>query len=70
MAGIHDDGSYFKLKNKNTIDNLETRMANVKPFVDQIYVIPSTDPLPYIRAMVSQQDIAVRSIVLLFVRVV
>jgi cytidyltransferase-like protein len=57
VAGIHDDESYFKLKNKYTIDNLETRMANAKPFVDQIYVIPSTDPLLYIKSMVSQQDI-------------
>lgn len=57
VAGIHDDASYFKLKGKNTIDNLETRMDNVKPFVDQIFVIPSTDPMPYIKAMVSQQDI-------------
>ena len=57
VAGIHDDESYFKLKNKYTIDNLETRMANVKPFVDQIYVIPSTDPLLYIKSMVSEQDI-------------
>ena len=60
VAGIHDDASYFQLKDKDTIDNLETRMDNVKPFVDQIFVIPSTDPLPYIRAMVSQQDISVR----------
>mmetsp|Transcript_21188 Transcript_21188/g.50369 ORF Transcript_21188/g.50369 Transcript_21188/m.50369 type:complete len:413 (+) Transcript_21188:892-2130(+) len=58
VAGIHDDESYFKLKNKYTIDNLETRMKNVKPFVDQIYVIPSTDPLLYIKSMVSEQDIA------------
>lgn len=57
VAGIHNDESYFQLKQKNTIDNLETRMALVKPFVDQIFVIPSTDPLPYIRAMVSEQDI-------------
>lgn len=58
VAGIHDDESYFKLKNKYTIDNLETRMKNVKPFVDQLYVIPSTDPLMYIKSMVSEQDIA------------
>eukprot|EP00536_Pseudo-nitzschia_multiseries_P007080 jgi/Psemu1/319046/estExt_fgenesh1_pm.C_1600005 len=58
IVGIHDDESYFKLKNKYTIDNLETRMANVKPFADQIYVIPSTDPLVYIKNMVSDQDIA------------
>lgn len=57
VAGIHDDESYFKLKNKYTIDNLETRMNNVKPFVDQLYVIPSTDPLLYIQSMVSTQDI-------------
>lgn len=57
VAGIHDDESYFKLKNKYTIDNLETRINNVKPFVDQIFVIPSTDPLMYIKGMVSDQDI-------------
>eukprot|EP00586_Coscinodiscus_wailesii_P006286 CAMPEP_0172483190 /NCGR_PEP_ID=MMETSP1066-20121228/10076_1 /TAXON_ID=671091 /ORGANISM="Coscinodiscus wailesii, Strain CCMP2513" /LENGTH=416 /DNA_ID=CAMNT_0013246917 /DNA_START=199 /DNA_END=1449 /DNA_ORIENTATION=- len=57
VAGIHDDESYFKLKNKYTIDNLETRMKNVKPFVDQLYVIPSTDPLLYIKSVVSEQDI-------------
>jgi cytidyltransferase-like protein len=61
VAGIHDDASYFKLKNKNTIDNLEVRIENIKPFVDQIFVIPSTDPLLYIKAMVSEQDIATGS---------
>jgi cytidyltransferase-like protein len=58
VCGIHDDESYYQLKNKYTIDNLETRMNNVKPYVDQIYVIPSTDPLLYIKSMVSEQDIA------------
>jgi cytidyltransferase-like protein len=57
VAGIHDDESYFKLKSKYTIDNLETRMKNVKPYVDQLYVIPSTDPLLYIKSVVSEQDI-------------
>lgn len=61
VAGIHDDESYFKLKNKHAIENLETRIDNVKPFVDQIFVIPSTDPLIYIKAMVSEQDIATGS---------
>lgn len=61
VAGIHDDASYFKLKNKYTIDNLETRMANVKPYVDQLFVIPSTDPLVYVKSMVSDQDIATGS---------
>jgi len=57
IVGVHDDESYFKLKSKYTIDNLETRMKNVKPFADQIYVIPSTDPLLYIQSMVSNQDV-------------
>uniref|UniRef100_A0A7S2VY37 SPX domain-containing protein n=1 Tax=Eucampia antarctica TaxID=49252 RepID=A0A7S2VY37_9STRA len=57
VAGIHCDESYFKLKNKYTIDNLETRMNNVKPFVDQLFVIPSTDPTPFLKCMVSEQDI-------------
>lgn len=57
VAGIHDDESYYKLKNKYTIDNLETRMQNVKPYVDQLFVIASTDPLNYIKCMVSDQDI-------------
>lgn len=58
VAGVHDDESYYQLKQKYTIDNLETRMNNVKPYVDQIFVIPSTDPLLYIKSMVSDQDIA------------
>jgi len=57
VAGIHDDESYFKLKNKYTIDNLETRMENAKPFVDQLFVIPSTKPDLYLKSMVSEQDI-------------
>ncbi|GMH54651.1 hypothetical protein TrLO_g10970 [Triparma laevis f. longispina] len=57
VAGIHDDASYFKLKKKHPIDNLEKRMANLKPHVDMIYVIPSTDPMPYIQMAVSDQDI-------------
>ena len=57
VAGIHDDASYYKLKKKYPIDTLEVRMRNVKPFVDQLYVIPSTDPLLYIQSVVSEQDV-------------
>ena len=59
VVGIHDDESYFKLKNKQPIDNLAKRMAAVKPYVDQIFVIPHTDPLEFIKAAVSTQDIEV-----------
>jgi len=57
VAGIHDDASYFKLKKKYPIDTLEKRMEKVKPYVDQLFVIPSTDPLLYIKSVVSDQDI-------------
>lgn len=57
VAGIHDDASYYKLKKKYPIDTLEVRMRNVKPFVDQLYVIPSTDPLLYIQSVVSEHDV-------------
>lgn len=33
-------------------------MANVRQFADMVFVIPDTDPTPYIQAMVSPQDIA------------
>ena len=36
IVGIHDDDSYFRLKNKVPIDNTEKRMANVKKYVDQV----------------------------------
>ena len=32
-------------------------MKNVKPFVDQLYVIPTTEHLLYIKSVVSEQDI-------------
>jgi len=57
VIGIHDDLSYFKLKNKHPVDNLETRIKNIKPFVDIVFVIPDTEPTTYIKAAVSQQDI-------------
>jgi cytidyltransferase-like protein len=57
VVGLHDDASYFKLKRKHTIDNLEKRIENIKPFCDQVFVIPSTDPTPFLRAMVSDQDV-------------
>ena len=58
IVGIHDDASYLALKNKMPIDDLERRMANVKPYVDQIFVIPHTEPTPYLKSMVSDRDVS------------
>jgi len=57
IVGIHDDESYFKLKNKYPIDTLEIRIKNIKEYVDQIYVIPAINPTLYIKSMVSNKDI-------------
>lgn len=57
VVGIHDDDSYERLKSKRPIDSLATRMANVKPFADMVFVIPDVSPGSWLRAMVSQQDL-------------
>lgn len=57
VVGVHDDESYFKMKGKHTVEDLETRMARVKPFADQLYVVPHTDPSLYVRCFVSDQDV-------------
>jgi len=56
-VGVHDDKSYFQLKKKHPIDDLKTRMSCVKPFADVVFVIPDTDPTPYMKAAVPQVDI-------------
>ncbi|EDQ86129.1 uncharacterized protein MONBRDRAFT_38560 [Monosiga brevicollis MX1] len=57
VVGVHDDESYFKLKNKKTIHNTQQRVEHVKNFADMVFVIPDTNPTPWIRAMVSKQDV-------------
>ena len=44
----------FRLKKKHPIDDLKTRMSCVKPFADVVFVIPDTDPTPYMKAAVPQ----------------
>jgi len=58
VIGIHDDESIYKLKKKYPVDPLEKRMENLKKHVDQVYVIPSTDPTPYISAAIDRTKIS------------
>lgn len=58
VVGIHDDESIYKLKQKYPVDPLEKRMANLKKHVDQVYVIPATDPTPYISAAIDRNKVA------------
>ena len=44
---MHDNDSYFKLKNICTIDNLEQCMKNVKLFVDQIFGVSNLRDIVY-----------------------
>jgi len=56
IVGVHSDESIQLLKNRWPIDPLEKRIANVKQYVDEVFVIPSTDPTPYVLAMVSVKE--------------
>jgi len=55
LAGVHTDESIFQLKKKYPIDPLEKRIANVKQFADIVFVIPSTDPTPFVLGAVGLQ---------------
>ena len=48
-AGIHDDASYAALKGARPLLPLATRIAAIRPLVDSVFVIPGTDPTPYIQ---------------------
>ena len=47
-VGIHDDASYAALKGAPPADPLPARIARVRPFAQSVFVIPATDPTPYI----------------------
>ena len=47
----------FLRQHKAPVHSLAKRMANVRPHVDMLFVIPDTDPTAFLQAMVSQQDI-------------
>lgn len=54
--------SYFQLKQKYPIDPLPQRIRNIKPWCDMVFVIPATDPTPYMEAMVSESDVSAGSL--------
>ena len=58
VVGIHDDESYMKLKSKPTVDKLEDRMRMVKCHADVVYTIPSTNPTPFLRAVIPRHGTA------------
>jgi cytidyltransferase-like protein len=58
VVGIHDDNSYLALKGSPPADDLPKRMAAVRPYAAQIFVIPSVDPTPFLAAAVSSTDLA------------
>ncbi|KAL6063946.1 Cytidyltransferase [Balamuthia mandrillaris] len=55
VIGVHDDLSIYKLKAKWPIDPLEKRLANVAKYADRAFVIPSTDPTPYLAAIIDKK---------------
>mmetsp|Transcript_3362 Transcript_3362/g.6197 ORF Transcript_3362/g.6197 Transcript_3362/m.6197 type:complete len:328 (-) Transcript_3362:67-1050(-) len=58
MVGIFDDVTHGELNvNSPPTDTLKTRMDNVKRFVDMVFVIPSSDSVPFLKCAVSENDI-------------
>lgn len=58
IAGIHDDTSLKLLKNlsPDEHDPIEVRMAKLRAYVDQVYVIPDRDPTFFLQCMVLPED--------------
>ena len=52
--GLHDDESINLLKGRFPVDNVVKRLRNVKRWADQVWVIPSTDPSPYLDGVVDR----------------
>lgn len=63
IVGIHDDVSYAQLKGKPPEEPLEKRMAAIRDHCDVIFVIPSTDPTPYIAASLLPSDVEKKRVV-------
>ena len=58
IVGIHDDNSIEKLKNLNPLhhDSLETRINNLKEYVDRIFIVSGTDPTLFLKAIIGKND--------------
>ena len=54
LVGLHDDESINLLKGRFPVDNVVKRLQNVKKYADQVFVIPSTDPSPYLDGAVDR----------------
>ena len=58
VVGVHDDESIFRLKNRYPMDNTVKRIRNVKTYADVVWVIPSTNPTPYLDCIIDRSDAA------------
>ncbi|KNC52435.1 uncharacterized protein AMSG_08414 [Thecamonas trahens ATCC 50062] len=56
VVGVHDDESIFRLKNRYPMDNTVKRIRNVKTYADVVFVIPSTNPTPYLDCIIDRSD--------------
>lgn len=63
IVGIHDDVSYALLKGKPPEEPLEKRMSAIRDHCDVIFVIPSTDPTPYLAASLLPADVEKKRVV-------
>jgi len=58
IVGIHDDMSLESLKNLTPDEHepIQTRMAKIRPYVDNVYVVPDCDPTFFLQCMVLPED--------------
>ena len=56
IVGVHNDESYFALKNKVPIDNTEKRMSNVKKYAHQVYCTE-------VCTMIKERGLSIRSLI-------
>ncbi|MCG6870778.1 MAG: adenylyltransferase/cytidyltransferase family protein [Gammaproteobacteria bacterium] len=58
IIGIHDDASLKELKGLRPAhhDDLSTRIENIRPFIDLVFIVPSTDPTRALRSILRSDD--------------
>jgi len=53
---IHDNESIQKNKNITDVQELKTRMDNVKPYVDELYPVYTADPTTYLKKFIEENE--------------
>jgi cytidyltransferase-like protein len=63
IVGIHDDDSLGKLKDLKITEhqNIQTRVANLKKYVDRVFIINDIDPSFHLESIIKDTDNKINS---------